>query len=606
MAALRPPSGYALDRAVGTTFSLDLLALLTAPLAFTVFDWEEEDGRPGADPLTLLETMRRYAEHIDVFCQAGQIAVPRGRQLLYSYLENSVHEVAAPHHKGTFHPKVWALRFIAPDEPVLYRLLCLSRNLTFDRSWDTMLALDGVLTERKNAFASNHPLGDFFEALRDLAVNPLPQHTKESVDIIQRELRRVRFEVPEGFSSLAFRPLGIRGASRWPFRGRIDRLLVVSPFVSDGMVERLAKPGWKNVLISRLESLEALDPSHLEGFERVLVLDPATDPEESGDEEPTENGEAPLRGLHAKLYVADAGWEARVWTGSANATNAAFGRNVEFLMELTGKKSRCGVDKMLDQSGEELAFADLLRKYAARTDGPPPNGERKRLEQLLEEARRALATVGLRSEAITHPVEENSFEIRLGWADEGLALPAEISARCWPITLPVSAPSLPSRPSGPAVFGPLSLEALTSFYAVELTVDSGKERFSRRFVMNVPLEGIPSDRGERVMRSLLDNREKVLRMILLLLAEGGGQDGYEAILEAYRKQGSRRNGGRSDAGFPLFEGLVRALERDPAKLDRIARLLDDLRKTPEGEKLIPEGLETIWEPITSVRERLRA
>src|SRR5215207_1616463 len=187
---LRPPHGYELDRAIGTTFSLDLLALLTAPLAFTVFDWEDADGRPGADPLALLETMRRYAERIDIFCQAGQIAVPRDRQRLFAYLENSVHEVAASHPKGTFHPKVWALRFTAPESPVLYRLLCLSRNLTFDRSWDTMLALDGVLTERKNAFASNHPLGDFFEALPDLAVNPLPQHTKESVDIIQRELRR--------------------------------------------------------------------------------------------------------------------------------------------------------------------------------------------------------------------------------------------------------------------------------------------------------------------------------------------------------------------------------------------------------------------------------
>ena len=37
MEALRPPSGYELDRAVGTTYSLDLLALLTTPLAFTIF-----------------------------------------------------------------------------------------------------------------------------------------------------------------------------------------------------------------------------------------------------------------------------------------------------------------------------------------------------------------------------------------------------------------------------------------------------------------------------------------------------------------------------------------------------------------------------------------
>jgi hypothetical protein len=47
---LRPSAGYELDRAIGTTFSLDLLALLTAPLAFTFFDWEDTEGRPTDDP----------------------------------------------------------------------------------------------------------------------------------------------------------------------------------------------------------------------------------------------------------------------------------------------------------------------------------------------------------------------------------------------------------------------------------------------------------------------------------------------------------------------------------------------------------------------------
>ena len=35
---LRPPEGYGFDCAVGTTFTLDLLALLSVPLAFTFRD----------------------------------------------------------------------------------------------------------------------------------------------------------------------------------------------------------------------------------------------------------------------------------------------------------------------------------------------------------------------------------------------------------------------------------------------------------------------------------------------------------------------------------------------------------------------------------------
>ena len=74
--SLRPPAGYRLRRAVGTSFTLDLIALLTAPLAFTFFDAHDEDGAPVADPVALLEALRRHAEKVSLFCQAGAIGVP--------------------------------------------------------------------------------------------------------------------------------------------------------------------------------------------------------------------------------------------------------------------------------------------------------------------------------------------------------------------------------------------------------------------------------------------------------------------------------------------------------------------------------------------------
>src|SRR5688500_7680465 len=105
---LRPPQSYELDRAIATTFSLDLLALLTAPLAFTFFDWEDEEGRTTSDPLAILESLRRYADRISIFCQAGRIAVPKTHQL-FTYLENSVFEVKTLLPGSVFHPKLWVL-----------------------------------------------------------------------------------------------------------------------------------------------------------------------------------------------------------------------------------------------------------------------------------------------------------------------------------------------------------------------------------------------------------------------------------------------------------------------------------------------------------------
>ena len=100
--ALRPPAGYALDRAITTTFSLDLMALLAIPVSFTCFQLKDQDGLPQIDPLALVEALRRYAGKIAVFCQAGQIHVPRHVQLLLGYLEDSVYEVKAPIAAGCF------------------------------------------------------------------------------------------------------------------------------------------------------------------------------------------------------------------------------------------------------------------------------------------------------------------------------------------------------------------------------------------------------------------------------------------------------------------------------------------------------------------------
>ena len=57
-----------------------------------------------------------------------------------------MHGVSAPQ-GGVFHPKFWLLRYLPQDSggPARYRLLVLSRNLTYDRSWDTMLRLDASL-----------------------------------------------------------------------------------------------------------------------------------------------------------------------------------------------------------------------------------------------------------------------------------------------------------------------------------------------------------------------------------------------------------------------------------------------------------------------------
>jgi hypothetical protein len=143
--AVQPPDGYQLSWAIGTSYTLDLVAAMAAPLAFALFDWQQQDASP------LLEALRQYAGRLTVFVQAGQIAVPKPQQFLLSYLENSIIETTSPARGGLFHPKTWLLRCAADDAPVRYRFACLSRNLTFDRAWDTAVIIEGNVADRQRA-----------------------------------------------------------------------------------------------------------------------------------------------------------------------------------------------------------------------------------------------------------------------------------------------------------------------------------------------------------------------------------------------------------------------------------------------------------------------
>jgi hypothetical protein len=239
--ALRPPDDYRFDQGIGTTYSLDLLALLMAPLAFTFFDQTRREEGAAYDSLEVLESLRRHADQLTLFCHAGRTSIPRAQYPQLAFLEQSVVE-CQPENGGAFHPKLWVLRFVGPG-PVKYRVLCLSRNLVFAQSWDTLLSLDGELLDRSNAISASRPLAEFVEALAGfVARRPLAQNIAERIGLVAGELRMTRFAPPPGFEEFTFWPLGIPGRrGKSPFTELGPRLLIVSPFLSVPTIEQLAE-----------------------------------------------------------------------------------------------------------------------------------------------------------------------------------------------------------------------------------------------------------------------------------------------------------------------------------------------------------------------------
>jgi hypothetical protein len=601
--ALRPPPGYTLDLAVCTTYSLDLLALMIAPVAFAMFDRQRSDGSPVDDPVAILQALREHASRITLFCQAGQIAIPPEFRSLFVYLEDSVYPVVPPNAEAIFHPKVWYLRFLHEnDGSTAYRLLCLSRNLTFDRSWDTMLRLDGVVGEELK-----HPeLERFARSLTTLApTRPLSDERAEAIRVLGRQFSRVSWSLPDGFEYVKFWPLGDDGANRWPFDGRRDRILVISPFVTEGALSRLSKHRRDSILVSRAETLDQLGGNALKHLAERLVL--SADATSFEREEPKDNAEASvtsteasaesadrrLEGLHAKLYVADAGWRARVWTGSANATDAAFHGNVEFLVELEGRKDRCGVHATIGDHKDRLGLRRLVEPYDPAQEDPLEPTDAERIEQRLDRARRAIG--GMRFTATCSPTTPDRWRLTLeGDAVDAINYTAtidgiDISVR--PVTVSGVAAVRPVIGGGVlSVNFEVSEPAITPYFAVTLKLQDDEVGF----LIAGELVNPPPGRSERVLSNILSNRADLIRFLLLLLGN------IEDALAAFDSAGDGQV--TSDWGLPpgseaLLEPLVRAYSRDPAKLRDIERVMLELGRTPEGDSLLPEHWHDIWDPI---------
>jgi hypothetical protein len=494
---------------------------------------------------------------------------------------------------GAFHPKIWVLRFHDGDE-ALVRFLCLSRNLTFDRCWDTALLLDGRVRGRNQR--RNRPLAEFVQALPELAVRAPDGERAARIDQLATNVLKADWEIPAPFERIAFHPLGHRRtASPWPFRdARIDRMLIVAPFVSATTLARLSAEGEGNLLVGRADQLDRCDPEGLEKqFSERLVL---------GDEAVDDSGEAErggMRGLHAKLYVADQGWKSTVWTGSANATESAFSRNVEFLVELAGPKNQVGIGAVLG-SADELKLRSLLVAYTRPGAELPETEAMRRLEREAGELRRRLATAGLALRAL--PGDEGGAWDMILEAPRAIEATASLASfECWPVTRErvVGGRSVSLGGSQPlARFSGLPLELLTPFLACRGVLREGNTEISEEFVLNLPLLDDPKDRRAQLLRSMLSSRAEVLRYLLYLLT-GDSVEAVRALADVVAETGAG-DGSQPVLEVPLLESLLRTLDRDPEKLKAVARVVGELEEAEGGASLLPDGWDAVWDPVSAV------
>ena len=612
--ALRPPDGYTFDRGIGTTFTLNLLTLLVAPLSLALHDVSSSEEAL-ADPVRLLDGIRRHAGRLSLFTQAGYIAIPQHQQAnyLYSFLENMVFEVEAPN-GGLFHPKIWLLRFERKGEDPIYRFLCLSRNVGFSRSWDVILRLEGMLVNRQVGYFRNKPLADLISKLPRLAINRPPRRVYEDLRLIGEEVRKVDFRVPAPFlqDSLEFIPLGDRSHRRLRLNFPKSRSMVISPFLSDAVLREATGEKGEHFLFSEAESLKYISSDVLDEFASVFVLNDATlnapvdDIEAQGpDAGEINSGGDPSR-LHAKIFIFEQGSDAQWWIGSANATNSAFsGSNVEFLVGMRGKKSKVGINKLLGEQDDEFSLRAMLAEYHPE-EVAPSDPDTQKAEMLLKQVRDAFVQAGLR--LIVQSSKVDSYELNLKQDRQRVRLPkGEWSARGWPITVRKSRAHDLGRDElrNGVVFSDMNLLMLTSFIAFEVETRTGRTKHQIRFVLNLPIDGIPADRDNHIISTILSDETNFLRYIRFLLAQELGWLEPAAFGEHLADGIKWRSGQTLDTSIPLFEDLARTLSRSPEKIDEVTELVMRLIDTEGGQAVLPEGFEDLWEVVQRARKQIK-
>jgi HKD family nuclease len=580
---LSPPPEYKVEFAVGTTYSLDLETLMAtcAIIGLNV----EPDIDLVKKPFHMLSVMRKAsAEQLLLFCQRGQIKRPGKQNKLFPLLENCVCEVSMKN-KKSFHPKTWFVRYSSVngrrgDElPDIYRLVVLSRNLTFDRSWDVALRLDSSTKPSEKKIKCERSTGisihDFLIWLSrhaDFRGQTL-KDKRGYLTELAKELMNVKWKsIGREFEKFDFIPYGIYdnsdGATGIFSDTTFHKMFVISPFVNKSVINGFAEKRLNNpdcTLITRKPELPKLGADLLTKFdtyivktevmfgeERISEYNTVKDDTADGEESISESGENKNHDIHAKVYMRTKNGEgSELYIGSANATDNAFNGNVECLLKLSGQPKNLNVGSLKKDLGlDNPKDKSCPFVYVKPEDYPvqQEDAEGQNLDAAIKEF--------YASEMSAAVSGENTFTVTVT-----LKLPkSSVSLSLSPLMR-----DNPKPLSETLVFDGFVLRELSEWYIV--TAKEGEQKPVCR-VIKIPTTGIPTkERDSAIFRDIVKNLDSYLEYAVFYLS-----DDYIGEFLEYerRKSGSRDSNSHNMSCAPgLYELMLKAAANYPDRLREV-------------------------------------
>ena len=571
---MMPPDGYKLDKAVGTTYSLDLEALTAIAICLGLS--EATDSQLMKNPISMLNALQKVSDKMVMFCEAGQIKVPSQSSALSILLEKMVVEIALPKDKKSgrypaFHPKTWVLAYANSSGDKKYRLAIMSRNLTFDRSWDISFAMDS--STQVSQKEKTKPICDFLDYLVENVHNTSSRAgaRRNLIRGLRRELESVSFVLDskvfgENFEVL---PLGI-GRKAYPMKedklfctergnanATFNELVVMSPFLSESVIadfnrEERALSKCKRTLITRRSELVKLKAAGVDHFAVYALKDEIVDGEDAISDEMADKKR---QDIHAKLYLRRKYADVDVYLGSMNASYAAVNQNVEMMMRLGTKNMYLNGEKFLEDifcgpaDGVKNPFERVVVSDAVRE---PENDNRNLLEQKIK------ALCRIKRQAVITEDEENVGKYRITIVFAGAENDDSIRVS---LLNSKQAQFLKEQ----IEFADMDLLQLSEFY--EVTVQLGGEELRR--VMMIPTSGFPEKRESAVVNSVVKDRASFIEYIAFVL----GDDYMASLIEGKQMGESGFFAHAGDTMPALYEKMLKAAAQEPEKIKDIGYVL---------------------------------
>ena len=585
---IAPPADYNLDFAIGTTYSLDLDALVGACIALGLA--EETDSDLMKNPICLLEALRATGDKIALFCEGGQIHLPNSVTSLYILLEKMVFPVTTDAKRGlanypSFHPKFWLIKYVNNKGEALYRVVVLSRNLTFDRSWDVSFCIDGKKANYETD--KNNPISDFVSYLiKQLPDTENASEKQKKMRSLLRELKHVEFSLDsKEFYDFDFIPIGISNKYNSKqeslynlLEDSFHEVLIMSPFLSKGVIKDFNDRNKyiehsEHVLITRASELGKLKPTDCSNFEIYTMKDAVIDGESLISEE---NASTQKQDIHAKIYMIMKYPNTYLYLGSLNASHNALNGNIEFMVKLHTKNRYLNLSKLKDSlfgTDEAECPFQIARLNNAQEDTAD---EKAQMLDCIVKAVNRLNAFSV--------IKENGelFDINLFFepfeSEYGITVSPLLSNKTAPLSENI-------------LFSSMELTQLSEFY--KISVSDGKQTVSR--VIMIPTENMPSDREKAVVSSVVNDKSCFYRYIAFLLGDNMVISALESNDSADEVTGTTK--ANKAIQLPaLYEKMLRTAATVPERFKEIEYLI----KSVSADGVIPEGFEELYNTFRKV------